>query len=392
MLISFALIFIVSILLMKLLNKIKLPSVVAFILTGIILGPHFLNLINEEILVIGPDLREIALVIIMLRAGLSLDIVGLKKSGLAAILMSFVPAFFEMLIITVLATFILGFDLINGLLLAAVISAASPAIIVPRMIKLINKKFGDKHKVPQVIMAGASVEDVFVIVLFTVALEVATKGSFDTTVLLSLPIKIILGVLGGILCGIFLSKFLKKFTSNIIYVTVIIISFCFIFIYLEDSLTGIIGFSGLLATMSLGSTLLYFDPEFTNKISIKSKELWYIFEILLFVLVGAIVNVGYAIDYLLLALIIIFFGLIFRMLGVYLSLLKSDFTKNEKLFSMLSYTPKATVQAAIGGMALQNGLESGQLILSIAVVSIIICAPLGAILIDKSSTKLLKQE
>ena len=392
MLISFALIFIVSILLMKLLNKIKLPSVVAFILTGIILGPHFLNLINEEILVIGPDLREIALVIIMLRAGLSLDIVGLKKSGLAAILMSFVPAFFEMLIITVLATFILGFDLINGLLLAAVISAASPAIIVPRMIKLINKKFGDKHKVPQVIMAGASVEDVFVIVLFTVALEVATKGSFDTTVLLSLPIKIILGVLGGILCGIFLSKFLKKFTSNIIYVTIIIISFCFIFIYLEDSLTGIIGFSGLLATMSLGSTLLYFDPEFTNKISIKSKELWYIFEILLFVLVGAIVNVGYAIDYLLLALIIIFFGLIFRMLGVYFSLLKSDFTKNEKLFSMLSYTPKATVQAAIGGMALQNGLESGQLILSIAVVSIIICAPLGAILIDKSSTKLLKQE
>ncbi|MGL5020692.1 MAG: cation:proton antiporter [Mycoplasmatales bacterium] len=392
MLISFALIFIVSIILMKLLKKIKLPSVVAFILTGIILGPQFLNLINAEILVISPELRKIALLIIMLRAGLSLDIVGLRKSGLSAILMSFLPAFFEAIIITILAMIMLGFDLINGLLLAAVLSAASPAIIVPRMINLINKKFGDKHKVPQIIMAGASVEDVFVIILFTSVLEVSTIGSFDASILLSLPIKIILGIICGILSGMFISKFIKKFTSNIIYVTVIIISFCFIFTYLEDCSTGIIGFSGLLATISLGATILYFDPEFTNRISQETKKLWYIFEILLFVLVGSIVNVVYAIDYLLLAIIIIFFGLIFRMLGVYFSLFKSNFTKNEKIFSMLSYTPKATVQAAIGGMAFQNGLESGQVILSIAVVSIIICAPLGAILIDRTSKKLLNPE
>lgn len=392
MLTSLALIFLLGLFLSSIFKKLKLPSLLGMILTGIILGPYVLNILDPSILSISADLRQLALVIILTRAGLALDIKDLKSVGRPAILMCFIPACFEILAVVLLAPPLLGVTLLEAAIMGSVLAAVSPAIIVPRMIKLIETNRGTKKSIPQLIMAGASVDDVFVIVLFTSFTGLANGESLSVSKFSEIPISIILGLLAGITLGILLIKLFKRIHIRDSVKVLIILACSFLLVELEHQLDGIVAFSGLLAIMAMGVAILQSYDVLAKRLSLKFSKLWVAAEIILFVLVGATVDLNYALSAGLMAIVVIFGALIFRMLGVFLSLLKTTLTMKERLFCMFAYLPKATVQAAIGSIPLSMGLPCGQMVLTIAVLSILITAPLGALAIDLSYKKLLEED
>lgn len=397
MILSLGLILIVGMVFAKIFDKLKLPRIIGMLLTGIILGPQVLNLLDANILKISSDLRTIALIVILLKAGLSLDIGDLKKVGRSAVLLSFLPASFEILSYAIFVPKILDLNLIDGLLMGAVMAAVSPAIVVPRMVKLIDEGYGKDESIPQMILAGASCDDVFVLVLFSSFLSMAKGSEFSFKSLLKVPVSIILGIGFGIVIGYLLYLFFERRYKNGSYIrnsskVIIILALAFLLVSLEGLVKEIIPISGLLAVIAMASSYkIKADDGVVERLSEKFAKLWIFAEILLFVLVGAEVDIKYMTGIGFIGIALIFLGLLIRSIGVFISVAGSRLSKNEKIFTILAYTPKATVQAAIGSVALANGIGSGMAILSIAVLGIIITAPLGAILIDKSYKKLLKK-
>lgn len=391
MLTSLALIFLCGLLLGSIFQKIKLPPLLGMIITGIVLGPYALNLIDQSVLSISSDLRQIALIIILTRAGLNLDINSLKKVGRPAILMCFVPACFEIIGMVLLAPPLLGISILDALIMGTVVAAVSPAVIVPKMLKLIETGYGKDKSIPQMIMAGASVDDVFVIVLFTSFTGLAQGESFSPISLIQVPISIILGIGLGILIGILLGFFFKKVHMRDSIKVIIILSISFLLVTLENSLKGIVPISGLIAIMSIGISLQKIRSDASKRISTKFSKLWVAAELMLFVLVGATVDIKYAFSAGIMAIVLIFGVLVFRMIGILICLIKTKLNKKERLFCMIAYCPKATVQAAIGSIPLTMGLSCGNIVLTVAVLSILITAPLGAFFIELLYKKLLKK-
>ncbi len=390
MLTSLALIFLLGLLLGKIFKQLKLPSLLGMIATGMILGPYALNLLDPSILVISPDLRQLALIIILTRAGLSLDISDLKKVGRPAILMCFVPACFEILGVVLIAPRVFGISVLEAAIMGSVLAAVSPAVVVPRMLKIMEEGYGKERSIPQLILAGASVDDVFVIVLFTAFTSLAAGGDVSSSSFLQIPISIVLGIIIGALLGMGLTLFFKKFHMRDTVKVIIILSLSCLLIELQNSLEGIVPISGLLAIMSVGIAIYQKYNILAMRLSAKYNKLWVAAEVLLFVLVGASVDLNYALQAGGYGIAIVLGGLIFRMVGVYICLLRTKLSRKERLFCMLAYTPKATVQAAIGAIPLSMGLASGQQILTVAVLSILITAPFGAMCIDRLYSKLLK--
>ena len=389
MLLSLALIFILGIVLGGIFSRLKIPSILGMLVSGIILGPYALNLISPKILDISAELRQIALIIILTRAGLALDINSLKKVGKSAVLMCFVPATFEMLAFILIAPHILGINIIESAIMGAVMAAVSPAVIVPRMLKLIDEKVGTKKGIPQLIMAGASVDDIFVIVLFTAFLSMAGGGSFSPAVLLSIPISILTGVFVGVVVGLFIEKIFRCIHIRDSVKVLLILSVSFIFTEAQSFIENYVAFSGLLAVMSLSGTIYFKNKVLAKRLSDKFNRLWVGGEILLFVLVGASVNISYAISSGLGVVLVILIALVFRTFGVLISVSVSNLNMKEKLFCMIAYMPKATVQAGIGSIPLSMGLACGNIVLTGAIMAILITAPLGAVLIDCNYKKLL---
>ncbi len=391
MLLSIALVFLCGMTLGKIFEKLKLPSLLGMIATGIILGPYVLDLLDNSILEISKDLRQIALIIILTRAGLNLDIKDLKKVGRSAVLMCFIPASFEILGMIIFAPLFLGITRLEAAIIGTIIAAVSPAVIVPRMLKLMENGYGVKKSIPQMIMAGASIDDVFVIVLFTAFTKLAQGGEINLNNFLVIPISIFLGLLGGVLIGWILSILFSQVHIRDSGKVLIILSISFLLITLEQHLDCVIGFSGLLAVMAMGATIQQKKYELSKRLSGKFSKLWVGAEVLLFVLVGAIVDINYALKAGLFSIVLIFCVLVFRMIGVFLCLVKTKLNKKERLFSAIAYMPKATVQAAIGGIPLAMGLACGDIALTVAVLAILITAPLGAVLIDVTYNKLLEK-
>ena len=355
------------------------------ILVGIILGPYALNVIDESILNISAELRQIALVIILTRAGLSLDITDLKKVGRPAVLMCFVPACVEILGTIILAPLLLGITVLEAAI------AVAPAVVVPRMIRLIEEGYGKKNGIPQLILAGASVDDVFVIVVFTALTSLASTGTVSVVSFLQIPVSILLGILIGASVGQLLVWFFKRFHMRDSVKILMILSISFLLLELQNRLEEIVPISGLLAIMSVGMVIKQSYGALAVRLSGKYNKLWVAAEIFLFVLVGATVDLKYALAAGAFAILLVIGALIFRMLGVVLSLVKTKLTKKERIFCMVAYTPKATVQAAIGSIPLSMGLPCGQIVLTVAVLSILITAPFGAICIDNLYKKLLEK-
>ena len=392
MLFSLTLIFLSGIVLGSIFNCLKLTQLLGMLLTGIILGPYLLNLLDPKILSISTDLRQIALIIILTRAGLNLDINDLKKVGRPAVLMCFVPATFEILGMIIFAPKFLGLGLLDSAILGTVIAAVSPAVVVPKMLKLMEDGYGTEEGIPQLIMAGASVDDVFVIVLFTSFIGLASNGTFSALNLIKIPTSIFFGISVGFLCAILLIYFFKKVHIRDSMKVIIILNISFLLVTFEHSLTGIIGFSGLLAIMSMGTGIQEKNSILAKRLSSKYSKLWIAAEVMLFVLVGATVNIKYALGASIPAILLIMTVIVFRMVGVFLCLLGTSLSYKERLFCMIAYCPKATVQAAIGSIPLSMGLSSGNIILTVAVLSILITAPLGAFAIDFSYKKLLNRK
>ncbi|ADG72152.1 cation:proton antiporter [Brachyspira murdochii] len=394
MLLSLALIFLCGMLLGKIFSSLKLPSLLGLIITGIILGPYCLNLLDSSILSISADLRELALIIILTRAGLNLNIEDLKKVGRPAILMCFLPASFEIIGMVLIAPRLFNITLFEAALMGSVVAAVSPAVLVPKMLKLIDERYGTNKSIPQLLMAGASVDDIFVIVLFASFTSLVKGGSVSVLNFMKIPTSIILGLLIGVIIALILTKLFSRFHIRDSAKVVIILSISFILVTIENSkfFNGIIGFSGLLAVMSVGAFLKTKRPELSKRLSLKYSKLWVAAEIILFVLVGAAVNIKYALNTGFTGILLIFAVLIFRMLGVLISLIKTNLNKKEKIFSMIAYCPKATVQAAIGSIPLSLGFSSGEIILTIAVLAILITAPLGAFAIEFFYKRLLEHE
>ncbi len=393
MLLSLGLIIIVSLSLNSIFHKIKIPGLIAFILTGIILGPFVLNLIDQKILDISADLRTIALVIILLRAGLSLDLKDLKKVGLPAILLSFLPSTFELILFGVAAPLMFNIPLIEALILGAAAIAVSPAIIVPRMIQLIEDDQGTDKKIPQMILAGSSIEDIYIIVLFTVFLRIYDTNSVDFISVINVPVSLIAGILLGIGFGLLLNFIFKKFHMRDTLKVMVISGTSFLFVVLEQWTKNVFEISGLIAIVTLGATILETHPVVAKRLNLKFSKIWVGAEIMLFVLVGAIVDITQftSIKFLLLAIAVVLLGLIVRSIVVFLSISNTNLHFKEKLFVCISYLPKATVQAAIGAIPYQMGIPSGDIILAISVLAIFISAPMGAIGIEQSGKKWLSR-
>lgn len=392
MLTSLSLVFLLGMLLSQAFQKIRLPGLLGMLLTGMILGPYALNMLDRSILGISADLRQIALIIILTRAGLSLDIQDLKKVGRPAVLMCFVPACFEIMGMILLAPRLLGISVLDAAIMGAVVGAVSPAVIVPKMLNLMEKGYGVKKSIPQLILAGASVDDVFVIVLFTAFTGLAQGGTFSPASILSIPVSIGTGIVAGGLAGILLARFFQKVHIRDSAKVVILLSISFLMIELENRLKGYVPFSGLLAVMSIGIALQKKRYEAAARLSVKYSKLWVAAEVLLFVLVGATVDISYAMKEGAAAVILIFGVLIFRMAGVFFCLLGTDINRKERLFCMIAYMPKATVQAAIGGVPLAMGLGCGKIVLTVAVLAILITAPLGAFGVEQTYKRLLKAD
>lgn len=389
MLTSIAIILLLGLLVGWLFAKIKLPSLLGMILVGIVLSPHCLNLVDESILAISADLRQIALVIILTRAGLSLNLADLKKVGRPAILMCFVPACVEMLGTIIFAPLLLKVSVLDAAIMGSVMAAVSPAVIVPRMIKLMDEGYGTSKSIPQMILAGASVDDVFVIVVFTALTTLAATGKVSPSSFLQIPVSIFLGILLGGMVGISLVWFFKKNHMRDSIKVIIIISISFLLLELQNKLEGIVPISGLLAIMSMGIVMNQKYNVLAKRLSVKYNKLWLGAEIFLFVLVGIAVDLRYAVAAGPVVVLLVVVALIFRMSGVAMSLMKTDLNKKERVFCAIAYTPKATVQAAIGTIPLSMGLACGEIVLTVAVLAILVTAPFGAICVDNLYRKLL---
>ena len=389
MLLSVALIVLLSLIFAYLFNLLKLPRMIGMLLAGILLGPYVLDLIDPSILNISAELRQISLIVILIRAGLSLDLNDLKKIGRPALLLSFIPALFEFIVIMVVAPLFFDITLIESAIIGAIVAAVSPAIIVPRMIKLMERGYGKKKPIPQLILAGASIDDVFVIILFTSLVQSYQTNTFSIQSILLIPVSLVLGIVLGVAIGVILVKLFKKYHMRDTIKVLIIFSMGFLMIALENSLKDVIMISGLVSVMVLGGTILNQYQILAHRLVNKFEKIWVVAEIMLFVLVGAVLDISVIPGIGIFAIILVFIGLLGRMLGVMISLIKTKLNQKEKLFVGISYIPKATVQAAIGAIPLSLGFMSGQLMLSIAVLSIIITAPIGAFLMDLSYSKLL---
>lgn len=389
MLTSLALIFLIGMLTGSVFKKLKLPSLLGMLLTGIVLGPHVLNLLDGKILEISADLRKLALIIILARAGLSLDVKDLIKVGRPAILMCFIPACFEIIGMIILAPKFLNVSILDAAIMGAVVGAVSPAVVVPKMLNLMENGYGTNKSIPQLILAGASVDDVFVIVMFTAFTGLAQGEKISASSFLQIPISIVLGLIGGFVVGFLILKLFEKFHMRDSNKVIVILSIAFLLVAIEDQVKGIVPFSGLLAVMSLGVLIQKNNNVLAGRISSKFSKLWVAAELILFVLVGAAVDIEYAAKAGLSYVLLILGVLLFRMIGVYFCLLKTQLSNKERLFCMIAYTPKATVQAAIGSVPLTMGLACGQIVLTVAVIAILITAPLGAFGIDVTYKKLL---
>lgn len=391
MLISIALILLVGMFMGWLCKKIKLPGLLGMLFTGIILGPYVLNFIDDSILNISADLRKIALIIILTRAGLSLDIKDLKKVGRPAVLMCFVPACFEMAGMILLAPRILGISTLDAAIMGAVVAAVSPAVVVPKMIKLMEEGYGVKQGIPQLILAGTSVDDVFVIVMFTAFTGLAQGEAVSLKSFVNVPLSVITGILVGLTAGYLLAKFFEKVHIRDTSKVMILLSVSFILVTAEDYAADMIPFASLIGVMAAGISLQKKREVVAKRLSSKFNKLWVVSEIMLFVLVGAAVDIQYAVKAGIAPVFLIFSVLIFRMAGVFVCLLKTRLNIKERAFCMLAYMPKATVQAAIGGLPLAMGLSCGNIVLSVAVIAILITAPLGAFCIDMTYKRFLQQ-
>ena len=389
MLTSIAIILLLGLLVGWLFAKIKLPSLLGMMIVGIVLSPHCFNLVDESILAISADLRQIALVIILTRAGLSLNLADLKKVGRPAILMCFVPACVEMLGTILFAPLLLGVSVLEAAIMGSVMAAVSPAVIVPRMIKLMDEGYGTGKGIPQMILAGASVDDVFVIVAFTALTTLASTGELSLASFLQIPISIFLGILLGCIVGITLVWFFKKNHMRDSIKVIIILSISFLLLELQNKLEGIVPISGLLAIMSMGIVINQKYNVLAKRLSVKYNKLWLGAEIFLFVLVGIAVDLRYAVAAGAVVVLLVILALMFRMSGVAMSLMKTDLNKKERVFCAIAYTPKATVQAAIGTIPLSMGLACGEIVLTVAVLAILVTAPFGAICVDNLYKKLL---
>lgn len=391
MLLSIALILLVGMSASWICKKIKLPGLLGMLATGIVLGSYVLNLIDSSILNISSELRKIALIIILTRAGLGLDITGLKKIGRPAILMCFLPASFELLGIILIAPGALGMSVLEAAIMGAVLAAVSPAVVVPRMVKLMDNGYGTAKGIPQLILAGASVDDVYVIVLFSTFIGMMQGKGASIINFVNIPVSIILGMGIGILAGYLLAMYFEKIHIRDTVKVLLILSISFILVATEDMLNTSIKFSALIAIMFVGVGLHKKRDVVAKRLSQKYEKLWIASEVFLFVLVGATVNINYLGNMGIKALIVIFGALIFRMAGVFVCLIKTELNKKERLFTMMAYTPKATVQAAIGGIPLALNFACGETVLTIVVLAIVITAPLGAFAMDLSYKKLLRR-
>ena len=391
MLLSISLILIVGATMAWLCRKIRLPSLLGMLVTGIILGPYVTNLLDNSILGISIELRKIALIVILTRAGLGLDLSGLKKIGRPAVLMCFIPASFELIGMILLAPKLMGLTMLEAAIMGAVLAAVSPAVVVPRMVKLMDEGYGVEEGIPQLILAGASVDDVYVIVLFSTFVGMMQGKGASIISFINIPVSIFLGIMIGILLGLLLAGFFKKIHIRDTSKVLIILSITFLLVVIEDKLTTVITFSALVTVMFIGIGLQRKNKTVAERLSIKYGKLWVAAEIFLFVLVGATVNIGYIGKVGVKAIIVIVGALIFRMLGVFVCLLGTRIKGKEKLFAMVAYTPKATVQAAIGGIPLALGFSCGDTVLTVAVLAIVFTAPIGAFAIDLSYKKLLQR-
>ena len=389
MLLTIALMMLVGMFAGWLCRKVKLPGLLGMLLTGILLGPYVLDLIDGSILQISSDIRKIALIIILTRAGLTLNISDLKKVGRPAVMMCFVPATFEIIGMLLLAPRLLGISILEAAVLGSVIAAVSPAVIVPKMIKLIEDGYGTNKGIPQLILAGASVDDVYVIVLFAAFTGLAQGHEVSPVSFVNIPVSIVLGIIVGLLFGFIMAKYFEKVHIRDSAKVIIFLSISFVLVTAEDHMTTAITFSALIAIMFMGIAMQKYRPVVAKRLSVKFNKLWVGAEVLLFVLVGTTVDIRYIKAAGAAAVILIIGVLIFRMAGAFVSLLATKLTMGERLFCMMAYTPKATVQAAIGGVPLSMGLACGNIVLTVAVLAIMITAPLGAFMIDLGYKRLL---
>lgn len=398
MLASLSLIFLVGLAMGAICQKLKMPRIIGMLVTGIVLGPYVLDFLDPSILSISSELRKLALIIILLKAGLSLDLKDLKKAGRPAILMSFVPATCEIAGYILFAPLLLGINRIEAAVMGAVLGAVSPAVVIPRMVMLMEEKYGTKKAIPQMIMAGASCDDIFVIVLFTTFLSVAQGGSADIIDFVNIPVSIVLGILLGAVTGyglylFFETSYAHKHCVRNSTKVIIVLGFSMLLVSIEGWLEGKVSVSGLLAVVSMACVIKIKSTAFVSKrLSEKFGKLWIAAEVVLFVLVGAAVDIRYTLSAGIAAVFMIFIALIFRTAGVLICTIKTKLNMKERIFCVIAYLPKATVQAAIGSVPLAAGLACGKIILSVAVLAIIITAPLGALGIDNTYKKLLEKE
>ena len=398
MLASLSLIFLVGLAMGAICQKLKMPRIIGMLVTGIVLGPYVLDFLDPSILSISSELRKLALIIILLKAGLSLDLKDLKKAGRPAILMSFVPATCEIAGYILFAPLLLGINRIEAAIMGAVLGAVSPAVVIPRMVMLMEEKYGTKKAIPQMIMAGASCDDIFVIVLFTTFLSMAQGGSADIIDFVNIPVSIVLGILLGAVTGyglylFFETSYAHKHCVRNSTKVIIVLGFSMLLVSVEGWLEGKVSVSGLLAVVSMACVIKIKSTAFVSKrLSEKFGKLWIAAEVVLFVLVGAAVDIRYTLSAGIAAVFMIFIALIFRTAGVLICTIKTKLNMKERIFCVIAYLPKATVQAAIGSVPLAAGLACGKIILSVAVLAIIITAPLGALGIDNTYKNLLEKE
>lgn len=389
MLLSFALIALFGLALSGIMQKIKLPGLIGMLLTGIALGPYALNLISPDLLNISADLRQIALIVILMRAGLALDMKDLKMVGRPAILMCFIPATFEIVATTILVPMLFPISHLEAAIMGTILGAVSPAVVVPKMLKLMEGGYGKSKSIPQLVLAGASVDDIYVIVLFTSFMGMYGGNNFDYGSLIKVPIAVALGLLAGVLLGFIFVRLFKKVHIRDTVKIIILLSISFLLVTLETSIKTFVPLSGLLAILALGGTILKQYDVLAKRLSIKFSKIWVIAELMLFVLVGATLDISYVEKAGIMAVGLIFVALIIRICGVFVCLVGTKLSAKERVFCAIAYSPKATVQAAIGALPLAAGVPAGNIILTIAVLAILITAPLGAIGIDVSYRKLL---
>ena len=398
MLTSLALIFLVGLAMSAICKQIRLPGIIGMLATGIVLGPYVLDLLSPSILGISADLRKLALIIILLKAGLSLNLSDLKKVGRPAILMSFVPASFEICGYILFAPMILGVTRVEAAVMGAVMGAVSPAVVVPRMVKLMEEGYGTKKGIPQMILAGASCDDIFVIVLFTTFLQMAQGGHANAKDFINIPISIVLGIVLGCIVGYLLYRFFelaykKNHCVRNSTKLIVILGMSCLLLAIEEWVSAYVAVCGLLAVVSMACMLKVKSTTFVSKrLSEKFGKLWIAAEVILFVLVGAAVDIRYMAKAGAMALLMIGAALLFRAVGVCICMLGTKLTWKERLFCIIAYLPKATVQAAIGSVPLAAGLSCGTLVLSVAVMAIVITAPIGALSIDSTYKHLLEKE